>query len=500
MGTRKAHNKTRLGCAQCKKRRIKCDIKHPTCENCLKRGLECSFQLLAPSSRFSASNPCQSLVPSSHQELVSAPKQLIAKKKAPYEVHVFRNGSQGSSSPTSTTSALWVPDNFRIPTEIRFNDVWKDCRSLVPSGFQDLFDHYEFATSFSLASNDPAKAAWRSFIPELASTHHFLLHSLLAVASLHLARLHESTTEKRDQMMSLAASHMNRTIPYYSTQLLNVNAKNAAALFACSTLTAVYIFRTTTLDFEEIRASVPSGTKAFTTEIIDRIVQATVRPFHGLRGTLLVLRPGWVWVTTGCLAPICSRIWWPPHRVPATAQAQDENRRLCELENLWMCPGREYESHFEHLSQALQLLRETFALVSQLTIPGNTYTPVTAIPYAANDTTVGWLVDRGAIFVWPTIIPREFITLMEQKNREALVLVAHYAILHGRIRNVWWLEGLGANMIIGVAVAIGRENWHLIEWPAKAVGVDLETSFVPQARKGDREVVEIDMKMAMDVV
>ncbi|ORY06503.1 hypothetical protein BCR34DRAFT_490116 [Clohesyomyces aquaticus] len=497
MGTRKTHNKTRLGCAQCKKRRIKCDIQRPTCENCSKKELLCSFETLFPSSRLSVSTPKLHTSPPRTPASVS-PTQLTTRKKQPFKVLVFRNESPQSIGLEERTEDV-VSTVFHIPPELRFNDAWKDCRSLLPTTFQTLLDHYEFATFSSLACNDPAKAAWQSFIPELATTHHFLVHSVLAIASLHLAHLHENTTDKRDQMVKIAAFQMNKSIPNYSAHLENLNADNAAALFACSTLTAVYIFRTTALEFEETRASIPEHATVLPGKIVDRMILAMVRTFHGLRGTYAILRPGWAWITEGRMAPVCTRPWWPRTRTPATERAVEEDRRLCELEKLWTQPGRGCEDHFMYLTIALNMLRQTFGLVSQLSMPVSLYTPVTAIPYAADDENVGLLMDRGSVFIWPTILPREFITLVEQKNREALVLVAHYAVLHGRIRNIWWLEGLGQNMIIAVAMALGRENWDLIAWPAKCAGVDLEHATGPRLMKGGKEGIGVS-DMAIDVI
>ncbi|ANB13388.1 Upc2p [Sugiyamaella lignohabitans] len=40
---RRPHSKSRRGCSNCKKRRVKCDETHPRCKNCDHLGLECSF-------------------------------------------------------------------------------------------------------------------------------------------------------------------------------------------------------------------------------------------------------------------------------------------------------------------------------------------------------------------------------------------------------------------------------------------------------------------------
>ncbi|KAK3290353.1 uncharacterized protein B0H64DRAFT_479358 [Chaetomium fimeti] len=40
---RKAHHKSRMGCKNCKARKIKCDEKKPSCSNCTRRQVDCDF-------------------------------------------------------------------------------------------------------------------------------------------------------------------------------------------------------------------------------------------------------------------------------------------------------------------------------------------------------------------------------------------------------------------------------------------------------------------------
>lgn len=40
---RKGHTKSRRGCYNCKRRRIKCNERHPECNHCIKAGLRCEY-------------------------------------------------------------------------------------------------------------------------------------------------------------------------------------------------------------------------------------------------------------------------------------------------------------------------------------------------------------------------------------------------------------------------------------------------------------------------
>lgn len=402
-----------------------------------------------------------------------------------------------SSSPSSLTPAylseLQILESS-IPSQLRLNDVWKDIRDPLPPSLQDVLYHYEYTTGLTLANDDPAKAAWQSSIPELAHAHDFLVNCVLSVASLHLGRLHDDRAQKKN-MNAVAASRMNKALTTYRPQLENITVSNAAALFASSTLTAVYLFRTSAVDIEELRETVPYGTVIPPPGVVDKMMSCILRTVWGLRGPLTVLMSGWNHVINGAMQSVAARNWWPRERTPATTRAEEEDRRLQGINELWKATDRALKPEAQHLNEALAYLRECYALISQLTLPG-VFPPMTAVPYSVDDATTGVLTDRGAIFVWSTLISREFIHLLEIKDRDALVILAHYAVLPGRVRNVWWLEGLGADFVTAIAMAIGIENWHLIEWPAQVVGVDLWNAF---GVRQDKLVGKPD-EMHMDVI
>ncbi|KAL6706517.1 hypothetical protein ACN47E_005456 [Coniothyrium glycines] len=518
MATRRSHNKTRLGCHQCKRRRIKCDVQHPSCSNCNKRGDNCSFLLLAPTSRLTTSNTSPSPVracsiaisPVSPRSQTS--DQDIISATSPDSLMVFSNEvALAAQTPRFTElsseqvllDSLAGPNvspissvdlmDLSIPPYLRLDDPWKDIRTQLPPRLQDVLSHYEYTTSLTLASDDPAKAAWYLSVPEIAHDHDFLINCVLSVASLHMGRLHDDRAAKTSAN-ALAAARMNKALVKYRIELENITQDNATALFASATLTAVYLFRTSAIDMENLRASIPPSTTDPPTDVVDKMISCAMRTIWGLRGPLTVLMSGWNHIVSGQMSSVAARTWWPDDLLPATPRAMDEDERLEKIGELWAETGLESNDNREYLSQALLILREVFSLISQLTLP-ELYSPMTAIPYSVDDKTVEVLTDRGAVFVWAARISREFMQLVESKNHGALVILAHYAILPGRVRNVWWLEGLGADFVTAVAMALGRERWHLIAWPASVVGVELQNAF--EARKDRLEGTPDALHMAV---
>lgn len=56
---RKGHTKSRRGCFNCKRRRIKCNEKHPECNHCIKAGLPCEYPAnIIQSGHRSPTSPC----------------------------------------------------------------------------------------------------------------------------------------------------------------------------------------------------------------------------------------------------------------------------------------------------------------------------------------------------------------------------------------------------------------------------------------------------------
>ncbi|PGH27221.1 hypothetical protein AJ80_01178 [Polytolypa hystricis UAMH7299] len=472
MPTKRTHNKTRLGCGQCRKRRIKCDEKHPVCDRCRKRGLDCSFLFLAPTTRLPTPITTS-----------AAPTSTAATPKTPYEVQVFR------CSPSSALEKLPRPvpqipdlnsltktDLPKLPPHVPFNDPWKMCRDRASPYDRILLNHYQYTTCLTLAADEPGKAAWQIYVPQFASEYNFLVHGILAVSSLHLAHRCKGKAE-REKMNIMAVEQMNRALSHFRVELANIHKGNAPALFACAHITVVYLFRMSVLDLQGMQASIPTGMTEPPNEIIDRSIHSIMWTFWALRGAISVLIPSRDWVVHSKMSPVCTRDWWPKDRVPANVQAMSEDRRLLNLEQLWIHPDRKFESHFNDLSSALSVLRRTYALVSMVVDSGKANQSRNEVSYPVDSTAVGMLKDWAAMFIWVTQLTEEFVALVKQKNVEALVITAYYAVLLGRVQNVWWLDGLGGGMIRAIALALGPEHLHLIEWPAQVLNVDIENLF-----------------------
>lgn len=133
MGSKRPHNKSRLGCRQCKKRHIKCDQNAPCCGSCTKKGLECDYKEYAAVKQH-------------------APLRIVLHPKSIAQQTPVPNGSQSFS----------------------VNDML-------------LMHHYSVHTCKTIAAvNDPAyHVFWQTRVPALSYHFPFLMHAMLSITAAH---------------------------------------------------------------------------------------------------------------------------------------------------------------------------------------------------------------------------------------------------------------------------------------------------------------------------
>jgi hypothetical protein len=339
------------------------------------------------------------------------------------------------------------------------NGCLNDCPDILRPRFQQILHHFMQSTCATITPTE-SRSVWTEAIPQIAANNYFVLQSVFAVGSLHLSRC-VGTERAQKSFHNIAAGQLSAGLSRYRDALQNITEDNAEALFTFSSFTTSFMLTVASDDSRAILRLLqnPGLTSRGRQKAISDLVVKTAGIIRSMRGVLIFLVPYWYHFMDTHLAPLMSRSWWPSP-VPTTPEAIEENRRLHELERVWMRPGRKYEYHFDALRNTLKTLRECFALVSQLRV------------YAE---TTGTAFDWSSVIAWPIGCSFEFVELLERQQPEAWMIMAHYAILLSRVGTFWWLENLAPNVIATAAYALGESKWSLIEWPASIVGVDLNT-------------------------
>ncbi|KAL0934363.1 uncharacterized protein CTRU02_211162 [Colletotrichum truncatum] len=190
-GSRQYHGKTKNGCRQCKKRRVKCDCVGPVCANCRRRQEHCSYLgLLADTlNRENGGDRANDTL-------------AMVRRAATVAAHA------------SSRDAL----NASLPAEkLRADEAELKHHFLTQAWF-----------TFSLQT-DPRKCdVWSRWVPQLASRNVFIHQSMLSIAALHLCYL-EPPEMKR--YYSMACHHAIQASNYFRLAVPQVTEENWLATF-----------------------------------------------------------------------------------------------------------------------------------------------------------------------------------------------------------------------------------------------------------------------------
>ena len=96
------------------------------------------------------------------------------------------------------------------------------------------------STHQALARNETVGYIWRCLVPEEALSHPFLMHGILALSALHLARIRDD--HHRPAYKSLAVAHQNQALTLFRELLDDINDSNAKAMFSFASVVALYAF------------------------------------------------------------------------------------------------------------------------------------------------------------------------------------------------------------------------------------------------------------------
>ncbi|CAI6269451.1 unnamed protein product [Periconia digitata] len=201
---RRAHVKSRSGCHNCKKRKVKCGEERPSCRNCSRRGESCDLPDQPVVTETPAARPPESCtgqtIDSGHNE----PAQSVL---SPSVGGFNASGSAGSHG-------LTLLD-------------------------MELLHHYSISTHRTISS-DPIVREWFLVnVPQLGFSHPYVLYSVLALSASHLAHFRPKS---RRYYYAEATSRHTLATSLATPLLSNISTANLIPMYAFSTLTMFISF------------------------------------------------------------------------------------------------------------------------------------------------------------------------------------------------------------------------------------------------------------------
>ncbi|KAK3716131.1 transcription factor [Vermiconidia calcicola] len=420
------HKKSRLGCITCKKRRIKCDEKRPTCGRCNASELQCTYKD-QPSGAALTSPPGTSEAAALSRTTTESPTADGAIPESP-----FPCTPEGLPLVTDTELARHFLGHT-VSTLIAYNAIW--------AGEQ----------SGNCASKGTLNI-WRDFVPALAYSSVPVRHGMLA-ASAWCLHFHSGNRDAPSAVdyRAVAEWHGYRALQGCRVQLENIASSNVDSIVVCTrllsflSLACFRIHRNDGFTLADAEAwtwlHMSRGVQTVQTTVLlsghplHPIVREDMKPTMVLRGRTKGAPPSGA--GTCCQHALL-------HIVHATriGSLPALRRLIADLEHV-VAP----EDTIDFLS-AIDILQQIFDHVCSSNIHNL----------------------QRAILAWPVWVPQRVVDLVTSRNHLALLIYAHWLTLVVLLEDSWWVDDMGRSGIADIARRCANaEVWvkSLLEQPLK---------------------------------
>ncbi|KAI0002379.1 hypothetical protein F4779DRAFT_131481 [Xylariaceae sp. FL0662B] len=409
---RRSHRKSRRGCRQCKQRHTKCDEHHPVCNNCTTADLPCSYldqPLLHPTVPVSNTSS-----PSETPTYSSPSPSSLATSSLPSFAKVFRAASDsedGSADLRSGDPACPIFTLGHLALLHHLEMYLLNSPHMVPiPGGKDNGDVHELVIRSAMSAP-------------------YLMDELLAFSALHLSTL-QSDPAAKGQYLRQAAELQTRALTLFNAARPEIRDENCVAMLIFSSI----------LSLHHLFDAVSSRKDFF--ELLDKFVQ-----YLGLhRGVRAASHHGWHVIRHTELSQLFDTIEGIDQ---LQHQSQDVGTACDRLASLLAASGDKLGAGpFKACSEAVQSLQWVFYQHHAIPKPSCTHLTL----------------------AWPTLVLSEYVELLKQRQPEALVILAHWAMLLHEDRDFCAFGDAGRFLIESIAWYLGSywDEWLVLPKEALA--------------------------------
>ena len=282
----------------------------------------------------------------------------------------------------------------------------------------EMLHHYTTSTALTLSTDLVMRNFWRLSIPKIGFSTPFVLHSVMSLAALHLARF---KLAQEVYYVNLALTYHNKASETMRS-VADVTAENYAALFSFSMTTTHFAFAR------------PRTTNSLLL-VDDGVIPDWLSLFRGVRN-LQEMR-------SEQKNPLFAILLQSGMRMNILWEAQSDTNTpaLNELLN-------RFSTHVRHPNK-LEALRKTLLSLQK------TYA------FFMSDEARSEEEKRQAIFIWLYKMPDTYVDLLRQNDPECLCLLAFFCVVLHRLDYLWWIEGWAKHLIgrIWLTLDTGYRLW-----------------------------------------
>ncbi|GFF62335.1 hypothetical protein IFM60648_00596 [Aspergillus lentulus] len=418
--SRRSHQKSRLGCQNCKRRRVKCDELKPSCGNCLRHSVDCDYAL----------NPERSSTPSTEEG---------ATPTSHNGSYTFISSSQSNFSPPRRGRSS-RPLSIQQPNEP--NPLLHQAVAKKPFQFTaiDMALFHHFITSADLGGS---QNHMQTQLSQLGFTFHYVLRLLLAFSGFHLAcnSANHSFLGSRSDLYAVAEQHYDLAVREVRGAIPQLDAITSPALYASS----IFIFLCSLA-----KGPQPGEYLAYR----DDGNPGCLSLFMGLRSIL----------------EICSATLSVDFSSIHTEDPEDKSSQ--PEEHPFHSEQQVSQVYRDHLAQLRHLISATFPVSG----PGYTdYSQVLDRLCHCYDVVFGGYSQLPEAQLWPQIfswlytLPDLFLADAQQRRPAALVVFASFAVLLKRLDAAWFIRDWPEHIMTSISSNLDESHQGYAQWPMQQI-------------------------------
>ncbi|GKT56773.1 C6 zinc finger domain-containing protein [Colletotrichum tofieldiae] len=289
----------------------------------------------------------------------------------------------------------------------------------------ELLHTYDTFTWTALPWSPVLGDFWRVSVPSLALKHEYLMKALLAIPALQLAKLRP---ERRGLYISTALEYYRVASETARDILHNVSETDGVPLFL----------------FSALILGIPQRSAIGTIADDDASFYDLIGILQGMKGLLDDLSEN---ISKSTLAPLVS--------YGAERWAFQQHHDQPELD----------------FQQNKEPLDDFQALLGNRNLESDTLAVYNKVIERLRDASKYVHVWEGAdALVWIYRSLEDFIPLLELRKQEALVLLAHFAVVLSRCETQWWLHGWAYHIMSSVYRNLDEDHKIWVYGPANEIG------------------------------
>ncbi|KAL5313159.1 hypothetical protein ACEPPN_018892 [Leptodophora sp. 'Broadleaf-Isolate-01'] len=250
------------------------------------------------------------------------------------------------------------------------------------------------------------------------------MNGLLALSALHLASLQPH----RASALHISASISKQAaLPSFRKSVAEGKNEDIHAVFAFSWILVPFVLAFSEGDDE--RSKIPN----FDGE--------NPHWFFAIRGLLVLFGNNWRELAKGPFSPLLSQ-----SSGPYTHESNPDDSQLAKVHQL-LAPKDQASAEEERDLAVCRVALDKLRVVS-------------ALPYAPCKT----LPSISSVYLWTGIVTDEYLQLVHARKPEALVVLAYYCVLLKKSNDIWYLRGVGENMLDAISNQLDEKWKPWITW------------------------------------